>query len=77
MIRRCNFQLSHIHDCFVFNPNYLQQVTKMFRDIMAEIAKSNLLEDILRQITGDSALTIKKSSLDLDKYIVNSSYMLS
>ena len=77
MIRRCDFQLSHVHDCFVFNPNYLQQVTKMFRDIMAEIAKSNLLEDILRQITGDNALTIKKSSLDLDKYIVNSSYMLS
>ncbi|SVC57558.1 uncharacterized protein METZ01_LOCUS310412, partial [marine metagenome] len=27
MIRRCDFQLSHVHDCFVFNPNYLQEVT--------------------------------------------------
>ena len=77
MIRRCDFQLSHIHDCFVFNPNYLQQVTKMFRNIMAEIAKSNLLENILRQITGSSSLTINKSSTDLDRDIVNSSYMLS
>jgi hypothetical protein len=77
MIRRCDFQLSHIHDCFVFNPNYLQQVNKTYRDIMAEIAKSDLLADILRQITDKPGLTITKSSTDLDRDIVNSRYMLS
>ena len=77
MIRRCDFQLSHIHDCFVFNPNYLQQVTRTYREIMAEIARSNLLADILKQITGKPTLTIRKSSTDLDKDIINSSYMLS
>jgi hypothetical protein len=77
MIRRCNFQLSHIHDCFVFNPNYLQKVCKTYREIMAEIAKSDLFEDILRQITGNPTLQVTKASTDLDIYIHNSAYMLS
>ena len=77
MIRRCDFQLSHIHDCFVFNPNYLQKVCKAYREIMAEIAKCDLLRDILRQITGNPNLQVEKASTDLDIYIYNSSYMLS
>ena len=44
---------------------------------MAEIAGSNLLEDILRQITGNTNLSITKFSTDLDQYISNSNYMLS
>jgi hypothetical protein len=77
MIRRCNFQLSHIHDCFVFNPNHLQEVTKIYRVIMAEIANSDLLGDILRQLTGDSNMQVTKSSSDLGLDILNSNYMLS
>ena len=77
MVRRCNFQLSHVHDCFVFNPNHLQEVTETYRVIMAEIAKGNILREILRQITGDSRLQIAKISHDLDQDILNSSYMLS
>jgi len=77
MIRRCDIQLSHIHDCFVFNPNHLQVVTGTYRTIMAEVARSNLLEDILRQITSNTNLSITKFSTDLDQYISNSNYMLS
>jgi hypothetical protein len=76
MIRRCHFQLSHVHDCFVFNPNYLQDVTRTYREIMAEIATSNLLEDILRQITGDNTYSFSKDE-DISQYILSSSYMLS
>jgi len=76
MVRRCNFQLSHIHDCFVFNPNHLQEVTKMYRVIMAEIANSDLLNNILSQITGTNVQYTKPSNgLALD--ILNSNYMLS
>ena len=77
MIRRCDFQLSHVHDCFVFNPNYLQTVTKTYREIMAGVAKSNILQDILQQITGNNTLVLTKFSNDLDRDIKNSSYMLS
>ncbi len=77
MIRRCDFQLSHVHDCFVFNPNHLSKVTSTYRGIMAEIAKSDILQDILRQITGNNTLVLTKFSDDLDCDIKNSSYMLS
>jgi len=77
MVRRCDFQLSHVHDCFVFNPNHLQEVTKTYREIMAEIANSDLFGDILRQITGDANMQVTKSSTDLAQDILNSNYMLS
>ena len=77
MVRRCNFQLSHVHDCFVFNPNHLQEVAITYRKIMAEIAKGNIFRDILRQITGNNRLQITKTSNNLDQDILNSSYMLS
>lgn len=77
MVRRCKFQLAHVHDCFVFSPNHLQEVSKTYREIMAEIAKSDLLQDIIRQITGDTSMCIVKSSNDLDQDILKSSYMLS
>lgn len=77
MIRRCDFQLSHIHDCFVFSPDHLQEVAQTYREIMAEIADSDLLQDILRQITGDHIMVLVKYSDDLSKDILGSGYMLS
>lgn len=77
MIRRCDFQLSHVHDCFVFHPNYLQRVCKTYREIMADIAKSNLFEDILQQLMNDTSIKVSKDTNDLDTYILNSEYMLS
>ena len=77
MIRRAPFQLSHIHDCFVFSPDHLQEVSQLYREIMAEIARSDLLQDILRQISGNPNLTLVKHSYDLDQDILQSSYMLS
>ena len=77
MIRRCDFQLSHIHDCFVFSPDHLQEVADTYRDIMAEVARSDIFQDILRQLTGDTHITVTKYSNDLDIAILNSSYMLS
>ena len=44
---------------------------------MAKIARSSIFENILQQITGNSALKVNKLSADLDKDILNSSYMLS
>ena len=77
MIRRADFQLSHIHDCFVFSPNHLQDVAGLYREIMAEVASGDLFISILRQLTGDDTMMLDKHSDDLDKCILNSSYMLS
>ena len=77
MVRRCKFQLYHVHDCFMFNPNYLQEVSKTYREIMAEIATKDLFGNILRQITGDSSLRVSKNSNNLAVDILKSEYMLS
>ena len=44
---------------------------------MAELAKSDLFNSILRQLTGNSNLVVTKISNDLDIDILNSEYMLS
>ena len=77
MIRRCKFQLSHVHDCFVFNPNHLQDVATTYKTIMAEIAKSDLFGNILRQLTGKGGLKVHKNNNSLDVDILKSEYMLS
>jgi hypothetical protein len=77
MIRRCDFQLIHIHDCFRFSPDHLQEVADTYREIMAEIASGDILQDILRQLSGNPSLQITKYSNSLDKYILESEYMLS
>jgi len=76
MVRRSTFDLVHIHDCFVFSPEYMQDVSQLYRLIMAEIANSNLLSDILTELRG-SKVTVNKLSSNLDVEIMKSSYMLS
>ena len=49
---------------------------RTYRIIMAEIANSDLLADILSQITK-GPITFNKDSNNLSQYILNSNYMLS
>jgi len=79
MVRRCHamgIELVHIHDCFVFSPDYLQFVAETYREILAQIADSDLLSDILSEIS-DTYIPVTKMSDDLSKDILNSEYMLS
>ena len=79
MVRRCHamkIELVHIHDCFVFSPDYLQIVCQTYREILAEIANRDLLSDILSEIAGKH-VPVTKHSTNLDKDILNSEYMLS
>jgi hypothetical protein len=79
MVRRCHamgIELVHIHDCFVFSPDYLQTVSQMYREILAQIADSDLLSNILSEISG-TYIPVTKMSDDLSKDILNSEYMLS
>lgn len=79
MVRRSNnkgFLLAHIHDSFVASPKYMNIVRQLYREILAEIADSNLLADILSQILGYK-VTLEKDTRDLSKYIRESEYALS
>lgn len=79
MVRRANkqgFTCVHIHDAFGFHPNYGNQVRQNYIDILAEIAESNLLNDILMEITGQD-LDLIKDSEDLAYDIQRTEYALS
>lgn len=79
MVREANkqgFQLATIHDSFWTSPNYMNNVRNTYNNILANIANSNLLEDILNEITNHKG-KLKKYSTNLSKEILNSNYSLS
>lgn len=76
MVRRAKFDLVHIHDCFCYHPNHMQEVNQLYREVLADIADMDLLASILSEITGKS-VQITKDSNDLAKDILASEYALS
>jgi DNA-directed RNA polymerase len=79
MVRRAHtqgFQLVHIHDEFRFSPVYGNQVRQNYLDILREIAASDLLEDILSQISN-SEVKLEFSDPDLADLMADAEYALS
>lgn len=79
MVRRSKlrgFQLAHVHDAFCASPNYMNIVRELYRNILAEIADSDLLADILSQISGTKVL-IDKTTINLSEFIRDSEYAVS
>lgn len=79
MIRRAykqGFRILTVHDEFRAHPNRMNDVRRNYIAILAEIARSELLSDILSQIVGYD-VGFQKFSLDLDKDIENAEYPLS
>lgn len=79
MIRRAakqGFRILTVHDAFFASPNRMNQVRHNYKTILAEIADSNLLSDILSQIRGEE-LEFQKFSLGLGDLIRESNYALS
>ena len=79
MVRRANaqgFELIAVHDNFVCHPNYMGLVRQNYREVLAELADMDLVNNILGQLTGQYPGYNKKSQ-DLSKHIVQSEYALS
>lgn len=72
LVKRCEFQVATIHDSFWTLPSNLPAMKQHFKDIMQEIADSNLLSDILSQI-ADRTIKFKK----LGNLTCDGEYMLS
>lgn len=80
MVKKCKakgFDIVHIHDSFWASPNHMNEVRDTYKEILASIADSDLLQNIVREITGNNKLTIIKDSDDLSKHIMKSKYALS
>ena len=75
MLEHPPFPLLTIHDCFAAHPNNLNQVRKHYRNILAELADSSLIDRILSQLYG-TPVTVPKLSTRLGTLIRQSAYGL-
>ena len=66
-----------IHDDYKAHPNNMNAVRFHYKEILAELADSRIIEDIINQIYGVDNLTISKLTPDLSQHIRNSNYHLS
>lgn len=67
--------LSPIHDCFYTHPNHMNKVRQWYVELMAEVARMNLVENILSQISGKRIVYTKTAGLP--ELILEAEYALS
>jgi DNA-directed RNA polymerase len=77
MANEQNFELLTIHDSFWASPNYIQNVRENYVSILARLADSNLMEDILVEITDNPALRYTKRSTGIGHLVRQAEYALS
>lgn len=70
------FQVIAVHDCFRCLPQYGNDLRKQYNQILSDISRSNLLSDILSQITG-RVINTGKLDNSLWKDILHADYALS
>ena len=70
------FPMVTIHDSFSSHPNNCNWVRHWYKEILAELADSDILSDIMSQL-HQSPGKYEKLSPDLSKYIRQSQYALS
>ena len=68
--------ITTIHDAFGTHPNNAEEMTYHYNNIMCELNDSDLLQNIMSQISGKHMLSIKKNTLTNDM-IRTSIYKLS
>ena len=68
--------ITSIHDAFGTHPNNAEEMTYHYTNIMCELNDSDLLQNIMSQISGKHMLSIKKNTLTNDM-IRESIYKLS
>lgn len=70
------FDLLSIHDCFRCHANYGNDVREQYKNCLVELAKSDMLQFLLRQITGSNAITYVKDEPELYKKIEDEEYAI-
>jgi hypothetical protein len=68
------FEVVCVHDEFKCHPNNMNIVRYWYKEILADLADSTIMQDIIRQIHGVSNLKLTRASDDLGDIIRNSNY---
>jgi DNA-directed RNA polymerase len=74
--KKQGFWMAPIHDCFYASPNYMNQVRENYVTIMRWLAKSDLISNILTEISGNYVPYVKHS-YSLEQQIATAEYALS
>jgi hypothetical protein len=75
MLQHKPFEIVTVHDDFRAHPNNINYLRAHYRDILAELAEGNLLDDVLSQVNGFQGHFPKKST-NLGSVIRQSNYAL-
>ena len=75
MLEHKSFPLVTIHDAFAAHANNVNQVRFHYKEILADMADSRLLDDLLTRLYKEPA-TFNKLSPNLGNKIRNSNYSL-
>ena len=68
------FELVCIHDAFKASPVNMNTVRYWYKEILAELADSHLMQSIIQQIHKDTSLTLTRASENLGDLIRQSNY---
>jgi len=71
------FWVLPIHDCYFCHPNHMQKLRKLYMEILIEVSNRTMLQDILRQITGDNSLIYEKVGTLKPILLRNAEYAIS
>lgn len=70
------FPVVCVHDEFKCGPNHMNTLRYWYKEILAELAESNILQDLLSQV-NEQTVTVDKLDPNVPNYIRNSNYALS
>lgn len=74
MLQNKPFELVCIHDAMKAHGNNMNTVRYWYKEILAELADSHLMQSIIQQIHKDNSITLTRASEDLGDLIRNSNY---
>lgn len=72
-----SFEIICVHDEIKAHANNMNIVRYWYKEFVAELADSHIIQNILRQIYNDPNLTLTRASEDLGDYIRQSNYGLA
>ena len=71
-----SFQVLTIHDCYGCHPNYMNDLRRNYNHILAGMHRSNILQDILRQLYHDKEYTLELFNDDFYDEIIENDYAI-
>jgi hypothetical protein len=72
-----SFELICVHDEYKAHANNMNIVRYWYKELLAELADSHIMQNIIRQICNDPTIKLSRASENLGNYIRQSNYALA